>query len=326
MLNMARDKRAGFTFLEVIIIILIGGTLAAIAIPKFVSFRQEAALAVEKQQAHAVKVGIDSYFIQSVTGNRLPKYPATLDSASLNYVSTQNPFFTTVVTTPGVTRNGWRKLSSAIYQGQSGMFYFYDQTSGAFDEREILSGDILNLLKMTPQDITLDLINKLGAQNTIAFANGQKLIGGASVLTPTSGEPSLTGDDTKRTDFSSLSGNIQVEMTGEYAGYANQVTFGYYSINPQNGQRVLHQIFNGPDATGATKNLNINPGEVAGFYFTTPQNSGYTYYTQQNLNPDNKQHLKSYENSVFRKITFGTEDLYGGGDGDFQDMVVTISY
>jgi prepilin-type N-terminal cleavage/methylation domain-containing protein len=323
---MARDKSSGFTFLEVIIVILIGGTLAAVAIPKFVSFRQEAALAVEKQQAGAVKVGVDSYFIQSVTSNRSPRYPSTLDSASLNYVSSQNPFFTAVVATPGVTRNGWRKLSSAFYQGQSGMFYFYDPAAGTFSEREILSSDVLNLLKMSPQDITMALINQLGSQNTISFANGQKLIGGASVLTPTSGEPSLRGDDTNRTNFSSLSGNIQAQITGEYAGYANQVTFGYYSINPQNGQRVLHQIFNGPDATGANKNFNINPGDVAGFYFTTPQGSGYTYYTQQNLNPDNKEHLKSYENSAFRKITFGTEDLYGGGDGDFQDMIITISY
>jgi type II secretory pathway pseudopilin PulG len=324
---MARDKRKGFTFLEIIIIILVGGTLAAVAIPKFVSFRKEAELAVEKQQAGSVKVGINSYYIQSVSNGRSPQYPSTLDPAGISYASASNPFFTQVIAYPGVIALRWRKLSNAIYQGPSGLFYFYDNKRGLFDEREILGEDILKYLKMTSDDITLDLINQLAGQNTITFADGKKLIGGSSVIIPNSGgEPSLNGVDTKRSDFMFLSGNIQAQMTGEYAGYAPQVTFGYYTINPQTGQRVLHQIFSGPDSTGATRNFNISRGEVAGFYFTTPQGSGYTYYTQQNLNPDNKQHLKVYENDVFRKITFGTEDLYGGGDGDFQDMIITLSY
>jgi type II secretory pathway pseudopilin PulG len=323
---MAEDKRSGFTFLELVIMILIAGILGAIAVPRFISFRKEAELAVEKQQAGVVKVGINSYFIQSVTSGRVPQYPAVLDSASTEFASLQNPFFTSVVQGPGVINSLWRKLAPTVYQGPSGLFYFYYPATGEFSEREVLSAEILSLLKMSAEDITMDLINQLSSGNTITFPDGKKLIGGSAVLTPKSGEPSLTGTDTKRTDFAGLSGNINAQITGEYAGYASAITFGYYTIDPQTGQKVLHQIFNGPDATGASNNFNVNPGQVAGFYFTTPQGSGYTYYSQQSSNPDNKQHLKVYENPAFRKMTFGLEDLYGGGDGDFQDMIITISY
>jgi type II secretory pathway pseudopilin PulG len=323
---MAREQRSAFTFLEIIIILLITGILGAVAIPKFISFREEAELAVEKQQVGSAKVGINSYFIHSVTSGRVPQYPPALDPAASAFASAQNPFFTSVIESPGVINPHWRKLASSIYQGPSGLFYFYYPTNGAFGEREVVSKEILSLLKMTPEDITMDFINKLGLGNTIDFPDGRKLIGGAAVLTPKSPEPSLTGVDTKKSNFSGLSGNIQAQITGEYAGYATAINFGYYTIDPSTGQKVLHEIFKGSNVTGNTKDFNVNSGQVAGFYFTTPQGPGYTYYTQQSSNPDNKQHLKVYENEGFKKMTFGLEDLYGGGDGDFQDMIITLSY
>ncbi|MCX5708477.1 MAG: DUF4114 domain-containing protein [Candidatus Omnitrophica bacterium] len=322
---MAEDRIKGFTFLELVIIILISGILAAIAVPKFISFRKEAELAVEKQQAASVMVGVNSYYIQSVTSGRVPQYPATLDQASNTYSSDQNPFFGLVVNSPGVSKPRWRKLSSAVYQGSSGLFYFYNPATGSFEEKEIISSELLSLLHLSADDITIDLINKLISQNIITFANGQQLIGGSAVLTPKSGgEPSVTGVDTKQQTFP-LSGTVNAQITSENAGWAAQITFGYYTLDAS-GNKVLHQIFKGADTTGASADLSMGSGSVVGFYFTTPQGSGHTYYSQNSSNADGIPHFKVYENTALSKITFALEDTYGGGDKDYQDMVITLSY
>ena len=127
------DNSRGFTFLELIIILLVAGTLAAIAIPRFISFQQEAQLAVEQQQVGTVKVGINSYYIQSITSGRVPQYPPVLDAAG-NYSSSSpdNPFFGFVVDSPGVSKPTWNKLNSYIYQGPSGNYYTYDPSQGNF--------------------------------------------------------------------------------------------------------------------------------------------------------------------------------------------------
>jgi prepilin-type N-terminal cleavage/methylation domain-containing protein len=324
---MAKDGngRRGFTFLELIIILIISGILAAIAVPKYISFQKEAELAIEKQQAASVKVGVNSYYIQSITSGRLPQYPAALDSANNTYSSVQNPFFGLVVNSPGVSRPRWRKLSSAVYQGSSGLFYFYSPSTGTFEEKVVISPELLSLLHMSADDVTLDLISKLISQNIITFANGQQLIGGSAVLTPKSGgEPSVNGVDTGKQTFA-LGGTVNAQITSENAGWASQITFGYYTIDAS-GNKVLHQIFKGSDTTGASSDLSLGSGSVVGFYFTTPQGSGYTYYSQSSANADGISHFKVYENTALNKVTFALEDTYGGGDKDYQDMVVTLSY
>lgn len=318
-------KNRGFTFLEVIMTIAILGILAAVAIPRFFSFQEEAKKAAEEQVVGGVRTGISTYYLQSLTSGRTPLYPAKLDEATNSFASGGNPFFIYVLASPGLIDKSWRKLSDTIYQGLGLTFYFYDSATGNFQDRIVLAGDVLSLLGLSPTAITASLINQMGSENIITFPDGKELIGGSAVLIPKSGgEPSLAGTYNFTETFSNLQGNIQAEITGEYAGYAMQNRFGYYNIDPVTGAKTLHQIFAGPDTLGAERNFTVNPGETAGFYFSTPE--GYTYYTQKSSNPDNVEHLRVYQNDSLRKITVGCEDLIGGGDKDYQDMIVTISY
>ena len=318
-------RNKGFTLIEVIVIISIIGILSTVAVSRFVNFRNEANLAVEKQNVGSVRVGINYYYIESAVKGRTPLYPPVLDLASSTFSSSQNPLFTYVLAIP-VTQ-GWRKLSSTLYQGYSGSIYFYDPNTGNFGGRTVLTDQLLNLLGFSSADITADLINRMNTQNVVTFSNGKKLVGGSAVLTPRSGaEPTLSGTDTLADKFSYFRGNLGAEITGEYAGYADRIRIGYYTVDPDTGTKTLHQVFSGPDSTGVTNSFSVNAGEIVGFYFTSPEGSGYTYYSEKNSNPDKFDHMRVYQNETLKKITIGCEDLYNGGDQDFQDFIVTISY
>jgi type IV pilus assembly protein PilA len=324
---MGKSSGNGFTLIELIMVMVICGVLAAVAVPKFISFRQEAILAAEKQVVSNLKIGINSYYIESVTRGRTPLNVPVLDDATNTFASNDNPFFTFVLQSPGVTGSGWRKVIANAYQGPSGLFYFYDSYAGTILERVVLSDDILQLLQLRAEDITADILNQLNSQSSIEFSNGRTLIGGSAVLTlRPPREPTLIGTDTRQETFSYFSSTVTAKIAGEYAGYAPYIQVGYYTIDPITGQKDLHEIFAGIDAKDAQKNFTVAPGQVVGFYFTTPQRTGYTYYSQISSNPDGKEHIKVYQNEGTRTLTLGLEDLYGGGDGDFQDMIITVSY
>jgi len=64
----------GFTLAEVMIVVVIIGILAAIAIPRVTGFRQEAQIAEAKSELNMLKVALDSYYVHNDT------YPASLSS------------------------------------------------------------------------------------------------------------------------------------------------------------------------------------------------------------------------------------------------------
>lgn len=131
---MRKHRRRGFTLPEVIVVILIISILAAMALPKFFSFREEAKNAVEKQEVGSIRVAITNYYIESILEKRTPLYPEALDSANLGYAAPDNPLFTNVLAPPGVTTGEWRKLSSTTYEGYSGAVYTYNPEEGTFNQ------------------------------------------------------------------------------------------------------------------------------------------------------------------------------------------------
>ncbi len=123
---MKRTNTKGFTLIELIMIIVILGILAAVAVPKYFDLTTDAKTAAEKGVVGGVRAGIQTYFAQNKS------FPTSLDSvAASTTCSTSNPCFDTVLSQGGITAD-WSKDASGDYVGPNGGTYHYDNTDGSF--------------------------------------------------------------------------------------------------------------------------------------------------------------------------------------------------
>ena len=116
---------AGFTLIELVMVVVLLGLLAIVAIPKYYNLQNDANLAAEKGVVGAVRAGIHTYFAKNKA------YPATLDSATSAVCSITNMCFNTVLDQNGVT-SGWTKTASLSYQSSAGNTYIYKPSDGSF--------------------------------------------------------------------------------------------------------------------------------------------------------------------------------------------------
>ena len=121
-------ERKGFTLIELIMIIVILGILAAVAIPKYLDLSYQAKSSAEKGVVGGVRAGIMTYFANNKT------YPASLDAngtfASGNCTNITVCF--DQVLGQGAITSDWIKLNATSYQGPTGTNYTYNTTSGSF--------------------------------------------------------------------------------------------------------------------------------------------------------------------------------------------------
>lgn len=136
--------------------------------------------------------------------------------------------------------------------------------------------------------------------------------------------------------------NVSVFFISEGAGYKN--SFGWYdaSTNPTN---VDNRIMLWENASGTGEGLqgggslntgdsitlgNLSAGTTLGFFITAngffTGSNGTHFFTDEIYNPDDIQHVIAGVYPEFGIVALGFEDIYGGGDKDYNDLLVAIDF
>lgn len=127
-------SRKAFTLVELVMVIVIIGLLAAVVMPKFGDMKTEAQDAAEKATVAAIRSGIKLVYMDNlVKGTN--SYPSTLDSAANGAASEAAPLFTEVIE-DGLTDPNWEKIGTRRYRYiPTRVQYDYDRTTGKFTPR-----------------------------------------------------------------------------------------------------------------------------------------------------------------------------------------------
>ncbi len=121
------NGRRGFTLIELVMVIVLLGILAIVAIPKYYDLQNDALLASEKGVLGAVRSGIVTYY------SKYKAYPATLDGYAAAACSATVKCFDTVLDQGGIQQD-WTKVSGNSYSGPSAptTTYVYNNVDGSF--------------------------------------------------------------------------------------------------------------------------------------------------------------------------------------------------
>ena len=86
-------RQKAFTLIEVVIILVIVGLLAAFVLVKYLNLLPQATRATELSTVGTIRTGISLYGAESSTKSRTPRFPAVLDSAADGGYFSEQPFF-----------------------------------------------------------------------------------------------------------------------------------------------------------------------------------------------------------------------------------------
>ena len=120
-------NKKGFTLIELIMVIVLLGLLAAVAIPRYYDLQADAETAAEQGVVGGVRAGIYTLHASNRAAGVTPEFPATLDTSASPCVTC----FSTVLSQGGVNDTHWTK-SGLTYTGPAGNSYTYDPNTGEF--------------------------------------------------------------------------------------------------------------------------------------------------------------------------------------------------
>ena len=122
-------NQSGFTLIELVMVIVILGILAATAIPRFADLSDQAEDAATKGVVGAVRSGIGIYYAVNLGSG----YPTSLDSSTSGPgdASSANPLFEVVLAQGGITE-GWTRVGTDQYDAPNGSSYYYTPSTGEF--------------------------------------------------------------------------------------------------------------------------------------------------------------------------------------------------
>lgn len=227
--------------------------------------------------------------------------------------------------------NSWFPVEPANV-GNSGSYEWFVPFANS-NECLVRISDISNLALYD----TSDDVFTISQENPSEYPTLYEIMGGSAPAITESGRDFVTR--------SILDANMVAFILIESAGYANENLFGIYSAYDPQEKLQLFSGIDGPsdmvivqfDSAGGTAE-NLQTGQTAaiedffGFFLTTPQNGGTTFYTDATINPDSSEHGLIFNTSGFSGFIDGDpdavvafEDLLGLGDQDYNDMVVGIT-
>ena len=132
------SNKSGFTLVELVIVITILGILAAVAIPKVMSLRDDAMKVSKESVVGAIRSALSIYRLEkesTLDNDGWPDYPETLDSANNAAASDSNKLFTNILEPCGqVTDGKWSKTDNVyVYtrgDGTTASSYIYTPGAG----------------------------------------------------------------------------------------------------------------------------------------------------------------------------------------------------
>ena len=125
----------GFTLIELVMVIVILGILAVVAVPKFVNLSDQSKDAATAGVVGGVKTGIHIFYASNTDGSGIldPRYPGHLDAANASTAAAAgNAFFDSVLAQGGITENWTKGTSVDIYNAPNADEYTYNPSTGTF--------------------------------------------------------------------------------------------------------------------------------------------------------------------------------------------------